>query len=773
MLGPTPGAGTNGMTPATPATAAPLRDTAKHARRRLRDVSASPPAPDRGPPPFGPGLVARPRLVQRLTEARDVPLALVVAPAGYGKTTALAEWAACDPRPFAWLALEPDADDAGRLIAAIALALDEVEPLGRGALAGLRAAGETGLDAAVARLGTVIAGRRDPFVLVLDDAHVLASDGARDVLDAIIGNLPPGALLVVASRSELPLPVGRLRAHRRVLEVGPRELQMTRGEAAEVLGGLGLRPADVELLVHRTEGWPAGLYLAALSLREQPDRERAVARFAGDDRLVADYLRDELLAGLPRERLRFLTSTSVLAELSGPLCDAVLDGPGSGATLRDLARSNLMLVPLDRADDRYRYPGLFAEMLRAELRRSEPEAEGDLHRRASAWHAERGEADRAIHHAIAAGDVDGAADLLWGVAPGWVMGGRDAVVRDWLERFAPEEIARHPRLALAAATSDVAAGDRDRLEHWAAAAARDLAAAEAPEPDGAEAAVADLLGVLAARDGLDRMRADAAAAAARLSGETAWLGVCRLLEGTARYLTGDREAARGPLEDGARHGAVAAPLVQVLCLAQLGVLALEEDDVETAEVCISRARGQVERTGLGDCPLAALVFAASALGRAQRGRVDEAQRDMREGTRLLATLADFTPWYEVEARLLLARAALRLSDVVGARTLLAEASRLARRAPDAVVLMQWLEESWRQADSFSSAAILGPTSLTTAELRVLRLLPTHLSFREIAGRLHVSTNTIKTQAHAVYRKLDASSRTDAVSSARRLGLVDL
>ena len=236
---------------------------------------------------------------------------------------------------------------------------------------------------------------------------------------------------------------------------------------------------------------------------------------------------------------------------------------------------------------------------------------------------------------------------------------------------------------------------------------------------------------------------------------------------------GDREAARGPLEDGARHGAVAAPLVQVLCLAQLGVLALEEDDVETAEVCISRARRQVERTGLGDCPLAALVFAASALGRAQRGRVDEAQRDMREGTRLLATLADFTPWYEVEARLLLARAALRLSDVVGARTLLAEASRLARRAPDAVVLIAVARGRLGQADSFSSAAILGPTSLTTAELRVLRLLPTHLSFREIAGRLHVSTNTIKTQAHAVYRKLDASSRTEAVSSARRLGLVDL
>jgi LuxR family maltose regulon positive regulatory protein len=211
----------------------------------------------------------------------------------------------------------------------------------------------------------------------------------------------------------------------------------------------------------------------------------------------------------------------------------------------------------------------------------------------------------------------------------------------------------------------------------------------------------------------------------------------------------------------------------VLCLAQLGVLALEEQDWDTGELCISRARRQVERVGLSDYPVAALVFAASALDRAQRGRVDDAQRDVRQGLRLLATLADFTPWYDAEARLLLARAALRLSDVVGARTLLAEASRLARRAPDALVLQEWLDESWAQADSFSAAAILGPSSLTTAELRVLGLLPTHLSFREIAGRLHVSANTIKTQAHALYRKLDASSRTEAVSNARQVGLLDI
>jgi len=166
------------------------------------------------------------------------------------------------------------------------------------------------------------------------------------------------------------------------------------------------------------------------------------------------------------------------------------------------------------------------------------------------------------------------------------------------------------------------------------------------------------------------------------------------------------------------------------------------------------------------------VFAASALDRAQRGCVDEAQADLRRGTRLLALVTDVAPWYDAETRVVLARAALRLGDVVGARTLLAEGARLARAIPDAPVLDGWLEAAWARAASFSAAALCGPSALTTAELRVLRLLPTHLSFREIAGRLHVSANTIKTQAHAVYRKLDASSRTEAVAHGRDVGLLD-
>ena len=731
--------------------------------------TATLPAPARSRPSFRPGLVARERLVERLSAAHDTPLALLVAPAGYGKTTTLSEWAEEDGRPFAWVTLQPEDDDPGRLLTAITLALDAIEPVGREGVTALARHGAGPSDLLLQRVARSVARRRRPFVLVLDDAHRLTTPGALLALEVLIDHLPRGSQLALASRSEPGLPVGRLRAHRRIVEIRARDLVMSRAEASVLLDGLGLRPEDVDLLVRRTEGWPAGLYLAALSLRDQTDRGRALAHFAGDDRLVADYLRDELLAEQPGDRVSFLTRTSVLGDLSGPLCDAVLGGPGSGGTLRELARSNLLLVPLDRADARYRYHGLFAQMLQAELHRLEPEYEGELHRRASEWHAGRGEIDRAIHHAIAAEDVGCAGDLLWSVAADHLMNGRHAAIRRWLDRFTPEQIAGHPPLALTAAAAMLVAGDRDLLEHWCSVAERGLGSGSA---GGADAALLVLLRALVGREGLAAMRRDASEAAEGLGDDVPWLALCRLAQGVADHLSGDRDAARAQLEDGARLAAVAAPAVQVLCLAQLGVVALDDDDAETGELCISRARAQVERVGLGDDPLCALVFAASALSRAQRGRVDDAQRDMREGARLLTMLADFAPWYEAEVRILLARAALRLSDVVAARTLLAEASRLARRAPDAVVLSEWLDEAWTRADSFSAAAIMGPTSLTTAELRVLRLLPTHLSFREIAAHLHVSANTIKTQAHAVYRKLGASSRTEAVAGAREVGLLD-
>ncbi|HEY1511606.1 MAG TPA: hypothetical protein VGF93_21535, partial [Solirubrobacteraceae bacterium] len=279
-----------------------------------------------------------------MRESRESKLVLIVAPAGYGKSTLLAEWAHSDERPFVPIT----ADDAGELLPA----------------------------------------RSDhPFVAMLDDAHTIPAQALREMVTTLLARLQPGSQLVLASRTEPALAIGRLRANRALTEVRAEDLAMTPAEAATLLrlAGLELDFESVRALYRRTEGWPAGLYLAALSLRGQADVSAGLARFDGADHLVAEYLRDEFLAPLSRKRARLVIHSSVLEDLSGPLCDAVLEQTATGGTLADLARSNLMLVPLDPSHERFRWHGLFKAMLRSELRRTEPAAEAGLHDRASSW----------------------------------------------------------------------------------------------------------------------------------------------------------------------------------------------------------------------------------------------------------------------------------------------------------------------------------------------------------------------------------------------------
>jgi LuxR family transcriptional regulator, maltose regulon positive regulatory protein len=689
-----------------------------------------------------PALVRRPRLVNRLLESPATPLVLVVAAAGFGKTTLLSEWEERDGRPFAWIGLDDADNNAGRLATAIGHALSEIHPA--------------------------------HAVLVLDDFHVLHDPEALRGITALLDRLPAGSQLALSSRTEPALPTGRLRAHRKLLEIRSPELGMTHSEADALLSmaGVDLGSDQVETLVRRTEGWPAGLYLAALAIRDQPDADRALARFTGDDRLVADYFHDELLSQLPRDQLEFLLRTSVLDRLSGPLCDAVLERNDSGVALAALARSNLLLVPLDRNDEWYRYHSLLAGTLKAELRRLEPEHERELHRRASTWHSDHQDLDRAIAHAVAAHDIPRAGHLLWHNVTRYAHGGRNADVHRWLGDFTDAEVAAAPALALVAATAHLTSGDGNQLRHWASTAATGLARGPADgTAPGLEAGLALMRAALCA-DGLRGMRDDAARAYRLEREDSSWRSICCLIEGVARQLSGDRERARSVLEEGAQRGAVAAPAVQTLCLAQLALLALDDDDLVGAEALAGRARAQVERCGIGGCPTEASVFAVSALVRATRGRVADATRDLSHCRRLLAMLTDFVPWYEVEVRAGLARAALRLGEVRSARALLAEAARFLDRIPDAPVLAEWLAEASHQADALADSSAGDGWGLTTAELRVLQFLPSHLSFPEIAERLYVSPNTVKTHARAVYRKLDASSRGEAVTGARDAGLLD-
>jgi LuxR family transcriptional regulator, maltose regulon positive regulatory protein len=735
---------------------APLLDSAAERRRRLPSL--------RG------GTLRRERLLRRLAQTSDVPLTLVVAPAGYGKTTLLVHWLDRDPRTVAWVSIDESDNDPARLGASIALAVREsgapgsLEPR-------LRVAPEDGAAAIVAELAGALQQPERPFVLVLDDVHRLHARAAVKALCTIADAVPHGSQLVLASRREPALPIGRLRAEGRLIDLRQSDLVMTRREATTMLSlaGLELPAEDVLVLLERTEGWPAGLYLASLSLRGRQDMHRAVSRFGGDDRLMADYVRDELLGALEEDQRAFLRRTSVLDSLSGELCDAVLESWGSGEVLRNMSRSNVLMIPLDSADATYRYHAVLARMLQAELGRVEPQFEADLHRRASRWYAAVGDVDHAVSHAIQGGDLAHVGELLWRSAGERVLDGHTAELRRWLDRLSRDDIAERPTIALTAAAGHLAEGDLARIAHWTATAARRIG----DDDDASVRAGIAMMDAVVAPDGIARMASDAKRAYEELADDSPWRSLCCLLQGVGEFLGDDPQPARARLEEGARRGAVAGRCVQVLCMAQLALMAIEQGDWEQGPLLASRARAQTERMDLSDYPTCALVYAVSALVRAHRGRVEDAQADRRRATELLTMLVDYVPWYEIETRIVLARAALRLGDVTGTRTLLGEASRMLARTSDAIILRRWIDELWSHVETFTATALVGPSSLTTAELRVLALMPTHLSFGEMGRRLHVSANTVKTHAHAVYRKLDVCSRSEAVVRAAETGLLDV
>jgi LuxR family transcriptional regulator, maltose regulon positive regulatory protein len=702
-------------------------------RFRRRDAAG------RRPPTRPRGLVARPRLVRRLSEARDAPFVLVVAPAGYGKTTLLSEWAACDGRRFAWMDLATSEDDPNRLLAAVKRTVHDSQT---------------------------------PTVLVVDNAHLLRPPEIFDALDELARSMPCGSQLVLASRSEPALPVGSLRADRRIFELRAGDLAMTRSEAGALLAAARIRvaPDGLDTLMRRTEGWPAGLYLAALSLRAQRNVDDALSRFAGDDQVVADYLRDALLSQLEPDQLTFLLRTSILGTLSGSLCDAVLDDGGSARMLDELAHSNVLLVRLDRGGTAYRHHALFGEMLRAELLRVDPGRVPQLHARASAWYEEDGDIDSSIRHAVAAGDPEQSGKLLWRHASSYIGHGSNDALQDWLSHFNEDQRAEVPTLAVASATSHLAAGEGDQARHWAAAATRGVARDASTAPRTLDGALV-LLQTVLAEHGLSQMNRDAERACAVSPDDGNTRSFAHLVAGVAHHLTGERARARAALEAGARSSAVTVPHVQALCLAQLALLEMDEGDWDAATTLSERARSRVEGCGLVDYPIVALVYAVSAVTCSHVGRVAEAHRDLRTANRLAARLVDFLPWYEAETRVALARASLGLSDVAGARSVLAGAARLVRRVPDSTTLRVWLRDTCSQLEAATGSAGDGLT-LTAAELRVLRMLPTHLSYPAIAKQLFVSTNTVKTHVRALYRKLDASSRSEAVSRAAAAGLLD-
>jgi LuxR family transcriptional regulator, maltose regulon positive regulatory protein len=404
-----------------------------------------------------PGFVPRPRLVQALSQGVARGRVLVCAPAGFGKTTLLADWARGGARPVAWLGLDAGDNDPARFWRYVVAALDRAQPGIAGRVGPLLGPPPPrSFEGLVTVVINELAAQPDDggVVLVLDDYHLVDSGPVHDSVAFLLENLPPGLHLVVSSRADPPLPLARLRARNQLAELRAAELRFATEEAAALLGeaaGTGLPGTAAATLTARTEGWAAGLQLAALSLRGQADPAGFVAAFSGSHRYVLDYLADEVLEGQTGQVRAFLLETSVLERLSGELCDAVTGRAGSQALLADIERAGLFLVPLDEVRGWWRYHHLFADLLRARLQAEQPGRVQALHQAAAAWSDQHDLADDAVRHALASGDTDWAARLAERHIETLLRRSEGATLHRWLSALPVQAVRDRPRLRLAQA----------------------------------------------------------------------------------------------------------------------------------------------------------------------------------------------------------------------------------------------------------------------------------------------------------------------------------
>jgi LuxR family maltose regulon positive regulatory protein len=717
------------------------------------------------------GLVPRTALVNRLRRSSEARVVSIAAPAGYGKTTLIAQWAARDARPFAWVSLDDRDDDPVSLLTYIAAALHRIHPVDIAVFRGAAAPGSL-WSAGMPRLGAALAAMPEPIVLVLDDVHELRHPDCKAALEPISKHMGGGSQLVLSGRAENGAPLARLRAERQLVEVSQKDLALSDSEACSLLttAGATVSETDAMELNSQAEGWIAGLHLAALAMKESDEG----VSFTGDDRFIADYLRSEHLSRLKRRDLEFLTRTAILDRMCGPLCDEVLEQTDSTRRLHALEDANAFVVPLDHHREWYRYHRLFQDMLRAELERRDPQLARALRRRAAKWYERHGEPEAAIEYAAAAEDIDEVARLVGTFALPFFRRGRVVTVERWFRLFdEPGALARYPAVAAFGAWTTALRGQTADAERFAYAL--EHSDHEGPMPDGSPSVRpwAALARALLCQHGMSDSRANAELALDELSPSSYWrppalllLGVGLLFEGElARAETVLVETAEAALGAGAVHvGAVAH--------AELAVLALDRDDLARAETELAGAEEFLRDQPIDEYLTAALQLAAGARLALARGQAASARELLVRAMRMRAHLSSAIPWYCVQTQLELSRSHLALADVDGARTLLREAEDVIQRRPELGTLRRQARELQAELANAPGLDHGWASTLTAAELRLLPLLTTHLSFREIAERLYVSRNTVKSQAISVYRKLDASSRSEAIERAVQLGLVD-
>lgn len=712
-------------------------------------------------------LVPRRGLVDALAASAE-PLILVCAPAGAGKTVALVQWAEADQRPTAWMQLDTADDDPVILLSYLCRAFESLAHLDPG-VTGLLALTEPPVSERVLPLVSSAVSGAEPFLLVLDDAHLLRNPKCWDVVAFLLRSLPSGAQLALGCRSDPPLALARMRAAGELAEFRMQDLALDREEVEEfvLLHDCAPDAQAVDQLLATTEGWATGLQLVCLAAAGRPLQEW-LPRVRGERRDIASYLTSEVLDGQPAEVQEFLLQTSGLHELTPGLCRHVTGRDDAGELLARVARDGLFVAPFGDAADHYRYHHLFAEMLSAEFERRRPGEREELHRRAAAWYGARDDPDAEVRHLLAAGEIAAAGTV---VADNWTTlwsRGQAETVRRWLASFTDRQILAQPALTITAGWVYTALDDRKLGERWGRAACSARVGEDAADDAGSRLrALQALLRATIGPDGVRAMRGDAELAA-KLEAfpGTSWYADAQVSLGVARWLSGSAQRALHPLAVGAREGSVYNPSAELAAMGYLALIAADEGDWESAEEYETRAAARFAELGFGThrrC-LPMMLARVRLLARSPGADVGGAVADV-DG--LMGRMVPH-PWMELLTSVALGEVAVEMGDAATAERRAAAAASQLASYPDAGVLQQRVEHL-RAAVELTHVA----EALTPAERRVLELLPTHFTEQEIAERLFVSHNTVKTHLKCIYRKLGASSRSEAVQRAHDAGILSI
>jgi LuxR family transcriptional regulator, maltose regulon positive regulatory protein len=714
--------------------------------------------------------VSRTRLLAKLRDSKKLQIVAVVAPSGFGKTTLLTQWAGRDRRPFAWLSLDERDNEPLVLLKYLAAAMAPLAPIEESLFKGVGR--EAAPEMIVAGLASALRRVDRPIVLVIDDAHLLTSETCVEAVLTLADNLGKGSQLVMAGRPGLGFPIASLRAQGRLGELDRNDLAMTVDDAAALYDRMHVmldRPA-IENLVEITEGLPAALALLGLSLEDGRLVPPATLPDLQGEQSVMDYLREEFLTRVPRPVLTFLTRSSVLIRMSGPLCDEILERKGSARILDDLSRQNMLLVSLDQHGEWYRFHHLLQQLLRTDLERREPERARDIVSRAVAWCERHGLYEDALEYAMELGDAKAMARLLEALALESHRRGDDADLLRWLGWFEEHDLlGKFPRLAAAGAWLHLFVGQPATARRWAAAAEDGTRALPSDQQDAVRALLM-LFRAAQCGGGPAQMKRDATEAI-RMFPSAIWHPVGLLMTAMAERMLGavdDADPLLVAMFDEAMD--IQAFPTATVALTERAVLAIEQEEWATAERLVERALEIVTREGLDDYVTSVPLYAVAARVAIQSGEVAVAKAHLAHTQRLRDRVSYAIPFLAARTRLELARAYLALTDAAGARAMLRELDSLFTLRPDLGVFRSQAEEIKDQLESITTTFV-GGSSLTAAELRLLPMLATQYSFREIAEHLFVSRHTVKTQAISIYRKLRVTSRTAAVEAAREAGIL--